>query len=432
MGRLARREVSAWTVRAAEELHGSDGRDAAAVAVLVLHEWADAGPAAIFSRRLRELNTGMPQAVVGPWARAHRRELARLMPNVDMVGLQGDWDLVEWVERAGAGMKASGPAPLTREIQPPAPCYEAASYPAAADPFQKLLLFEVEDGSNCLDPGFRNTDMSWLRENGYQSSCTVCDELQRLSRQFGVHAFAFAPSIASAAWAGALARAMLRAGLAVQYSRSDDACFAESECAGDLARSGCVAAAQHVRTGSQRLLEEIYGRRATVTHMERLLRSRRRAGVYTIARLTFPSPFDDFHTREETLRLLARSRPHAALIEGYEGPSATAARDAVPGALAPAGASAAHALRLRQALAGNVEQRGIATSVCEKTALVGSVLGRADDLAAFAADVERLLTSGNRESLQELLGMYYKAAQRPAAAQADVPGASASGPTPAA
>jgi hypothetical protein len=62
------------------------------------------------------------------------------------------------------------------------------------------------------------------------------------------------------------------------------------------------------------LLEDFYGNDFGVTQMETVLRACRAAGLYTAVHLTYPCPYDDRHTRAETLRVIRRCRPDAAVI----------------------------------------------------------------------------------------------------------------------
>ena len=82
-----------------------------------------------------------------------------------------------------------------------------------------------------------------------------------------------------------------------------------------LRAAGAEAVSFKVETGSQWLLDEYYMKRHDVTTTERVLRACRLSDLFAAARFTYPCPADDYHTRAETLRLIERTRPSAALIE---------------------------------------------------------------------------------------------------------------------
>jgi hypothetical protein len=68
-----------------------------------------------------------------------------------------------------------------------------------------------------------------------------------------------------------------------------------------------------VDTGSQMMLDDYYGKGFGVSETESVLRASRQAGIYTVARFTYPTPADDYHSEAETLRLIDRTRPHLVL-----------------------------------------------------------------------------------------------------------------------
>jgi hypothetical protein len=50
-----------------------------------------------------------------------------------------------------------------------------------------------------------------------------------------------------------------------------------------------------------------------VSETEELLRACRQSGIFTVTGFTYPCAMDDYHTRAETLRIVERTRPDAAL-----------------------------------------------------------------------------------------------------------------------
>ena len=75
-----------------------------------------------------------------------------------------------------------------------------------------------------------------------------------------------------------------------------------------LRSSGCLAASVRLDHGSQRLLEDFYGRGFSVSQAERSLRALRDAGIFSVGAFQYPCAEDDYHTREEALRFARRAR----------------------------------------------------------------------------------------------------------------------------
>jgi len=197
-----------------------------------------------------------------------------------------------------------------------------------------------------------------------------------------------------------------------------------------LKASGCEAMEFRVDTGSQWMLDEYYRRGFTVTRAEQVLAACRNAGIYSIARMTYPSPWDDFHTRAETVRLAERAKPHAVRVEmpavapkadGY-GSSNTPGLEADTGRYLKHAATArgfvqpaafpwrlhrgrggtrslAQAFQANQALRWELQSLGIATSVTPELALMAQVAGYTGRAQDFAMLMHAALATGDVEGL---------------------------------
>jgi hypothetical protein len=195
----------------------------------------------------------------------------------------------------------------------PAPAYEPDTYPALRAG-QKLKLFELEDnrGTSAGHASPRPLGGAPLRMKPVSA---VCNEMWRIATLFGARAFNLCGTEATASHMTAVAHELLRRRMDVVYSRACASRGMVPAMFGALKTSGCKVMSFSVDSGSQRLLDDYYGRTVTVTELESVIRACRSAGIYTIAQLTYPCPADDYHTRAESIRLIERTRPDAAPVE---------------------------------------------------------------------------------------------------------------------
>ena len=316
----------------------------------------------------------------------------------------------------------------------PVAAYETDIYPALRNG-AKFKIFELEDsqGGQCTDfsrppsaPG------NGLRTKPVR---TLSREIRRLRALHGARAFHLVGSESRPAHLLAIATGILRDGLDIHYTCRHRVCEILPSVLHALRASGCDAISFPVDTGSQRLLDNFYGRQVEVTQIEQVLRHSKAAGLFTIARLTYPCPADDRHTLEETLRLLDRTRPDAApprfpeLVPhspwhdsaaafGFITPRSPKAwlvrrppfplppdRWRVPPVRA-ASMSPGQSIQANEALRAVIEQRGIPTMGSETLALVACVLGHGERHAEFSAQVLRSFCTGDAPEIASLIEQF--------------------------
>lgn len=307
----------------------------------------------------------------------------------------------------------------------PAPAYEPDVYPALkAD--QKIRVFTIDEYS--ASPAGETPRV--------RSVASVCNEMWRIGTLFGARAFHFSAESAPASHISAVAHELLRRGMSTVYTRS---CSIESAVPATfpvLYSSGCAAMSFPVVTGSQLLLDSFYGRNFTIADVERVLRCSKSIGMFTIARFTYPCPADDYHTRAETLRVIERTKPHAAPV-GYSGivPGARWDEDALPcghvtdkfrgcrnimasarkfpmmpGATPPPSHAAAgldhHEIyALHHGLVRDIEQRGIVASVSEDALRLACIMGDPGRERDFGARLQRDFVRGDAMGIAALVDL---------------------------
>ncbi|HIJ74201.1 MAG TPA: hypothetical protein HPP83_08885 [Candidatus Hydrogenedentes bacterium] len=283
------------------------------------------------SKRLREIKPDLKLVGFGPGTRLCGGTLLKTATAFDCLCLHdGGRALAQLADRIHApqtwgtipgllipapGHPQTTPGPDTHSlVLLPGADYGPATYPALRSR-TKLMLFTIEDSHGC-DFTCHGCPRGSARRPFVQTrpSAAVADEVWRIGKEYGARAFHFCNAGSPAAQVKAVACELMARHLTVWYSRAWHVRHTSPAALRALTASGCRAVSFRIDTGSQRLLDDYYGRGFGVTETESVLRASKAAGLFTVARFTYPCPEDDTHTREETLRLLERARPHSAPV----------------------------------------------------------------------------------------------------------------------
>jgi hypothetical protein len=274
--------------------------------------------------------------------------------------------------------------------------------------YSKIRVFDVLAvqsgvGSSSMGPG---TTRESPRDTG------VAGAIGTLSQRLDTNAFCIRSS--DGEFSEGLDRALLAAGLRICYATSLDPGKTPRTRLGLLAASGCAAVDIPVCSGSQRLLDTFYQRDYTVTQVERLARAARFAGLFTSMQFTFPCAEDDYHTEDETLRLIRRANPSAAVISPIRTPGT-----AQTGLLAQEFSalklrSRARARRQCAALGSKVRELPVPLGIDADTALVAGLAGYRGRESAFVELAGLQLLSGDTTGLAEMIEQINDAARKPA------------------
>ena len=143
----------------------------------------------------------------------------------------------------------------------------------------------------------------------------LVEEMKFLHRCFGARAFHISAAYVGPDDLAEFADLLLKQNLVVIYSLGDVTESVGSALAERLFASGCRAMGYRVPTGSQRMLEDFYGCSASISAMRASLRHCKAAGIFTVVRICYPCPADDYHTRAEIELFIAASKPDAVCIE---------------------------------------------------------------------------------------------------------------------
>jgi len=403
---------------------------------------------------LAEAAPSIRLVAVGAFAERYGGSLIQVTDLFDCACLgDAEWTLVQWAENIdrpeswrslpNLAYMLSDHAHVTHRPNDldidalPLPCYAPEIYPALAQA-GKLKLFDVEDSRGCAALCHR-CEQPARATNGFRMrpAASVCDEMASVVESCDSRAFLLSSPGTSSAHAEALAHEILARRQQVCYGRTGQVRHMDACGFSALKKSGCRAVSFRIDTGSQRLLEDYYGRSFSVTQAEQLLRACAESGIFTAASFTYPCPADDYHTEAETLRLIERTRPRAAslglpeVIPGsawYERPAdfgfaldtrryvqnvARGARSFFsllpfcrPRPYLMASYSWAQAVRKNHELRGQVSALGIATGLSGPLALVAGLAGHGAREEEFSGLLRYQLFVGAVSCLADTLARF--------------------------
>lgn len=143
----------------------------------------------------------------------------------------------------------------------------------------------------------------------------VVDEVERHARVDGIRCFRFSDSTPPPGMLTAVAREILARGLqnhGLYISSFGRLNRRMREDYGLLREAGFRALFFGVESGSQRMLDEVLGKKITVQEVKETVRQVYAAGIAPVTSFIFPAPGETEATRQETLDLLAEIKPYIA------------------------------------------------------------------------------------------------------------------------
>lgn len=197
----------------------------------------------------------------------------------------------------------------------PAPVYDEAVYPAMAGD-EKIKIIVLDDSRGCP---FRCAFCMHPIESGGRlrtaSAGLLVDRMKQMGDSHGITAFRFAGSSTPGELMAQVAEEILRRGLEVTYT-----CFGHFRSARPdhfelMARSGLHAIFFGIESGCQEVLERAVGKKLDLTTVRETVESAQRAGVFVVASMIVPLPFDTEQTIAESLEFLKQVRPDSVPVQ---------------------------------------------------------------------------------------------------------------------
>lgn len=269
------------------------------------------------------------------------------------------------------------------------PNYSAEIYPALHEE-TKILYFDIEE---VIDTSASDTVH-------IKSPARAADEIKMLSKHFNTLSFHINGSSSEYRHAEAMAHEFLKRHLNIRYTRECHIATTSAAAVSALSASGCYSIEFQIDSGSQRLLNEYYRHPFGVTQVERTIRACKFSNLVTVMNFSYPSVEDDYHTKEETIRLIRRSKPDSALISipRQEHRKTTDLRSRFNSK--PRLRSLSQILRENKDVLSEVQQRGISTQLTPPVALMAELSGYRGQEDEFLQLITYQFMTGDADGIQ--------------------------------
>jgi len=197
----------------------------------------------------------------------------------------------------------------------PFPMYDKEIYPSMKDD-QKIKIFVLDESRGCpyscnfcIHP--QKSGDTWRTK----SKKRIINEMEYIMDNYGSNAFVFAGSTTPPKLLNDIAKEILERGLKVDYTIFGNFKGTKTEDYKLLKESGCYAIFFGLESGSEMILDKAMNKKTPKEKIKKALNSAKDAGIYTIASVIYPAPFETEETRKETLDLLIETKPDSVPLQ---------------------------------------------------------------------------------------------------------------------
>ena len=198
----------------------------------------------------------------------------------------------------------------------PFPVYDEEHYVAAGmdQKVRKIIIYDESRGcgGNC---GFcaQKVKSGALR---VKSAENAINEIKMLQTKYGITGFRFAGSSTPPEFVNEFAQGIINEGIKVNYTmflRIEDAQKADFAL---WRKSGVKAIFYGVESGSQEVLNKL-NKGINIEQIRQAIKKTKDAGIYTVASLIFPTPFETGTSEQETLDLVTSLNVDSSPVQFY-------------------------------------------------------------------------------------------------------------------
>ena len=218
------------------------------------------------------------------------------------------------IYRDGAGVKTTELRWIERLDDLPEPIYDPEVYPSMAGD-EKIKIITVDESRGCFMGCYF---CCHSRKSGARLRIRKPDNfvslLERLKKSGRFRTFRYAGSSTPTKFARRVAEDLLKRGLGIDYSMFGNVRISRGEDFEVLRKSGCRAIFFGLESGDQEILIRGLGKNFKVEKAESVLTACRDSGIFTIASVIFPAPFESDTSRRNTLEFLSRVKPDSVIV----------------------------------------------------------------------------------------------------------------------
>jgi radical SAM superfamily enzyme YgiQ (UPF0313 family) len=197
----------------------------------------------------------------------------------------------------------------------PEPIYDEELYPALRGN-EKIRIFVIDDSRGCPQGcGFCTHPVESGERLRTASPEVLVDRMQRLIEQHGSHAFRFAGSSTPGRLMAEVAEEILARDLDVDFTCFGHFASSRPDHFEQMARAGLHAIFFGLESGCQEVLDRAVRKGLNLADVRSTVEQAQQAGIFVVASMIVPLPFDTEETLAESMQLLRDLRPDAVPVQ---------------------------------------------------------------------------------------------------------------------
>ncbi len=197
----------------------------------------------------------------------------------------------------------------------PEPIYDEAAYPAMMGD-EKVKVIVIDDSRGCPQRcGFCAHPV----ESGHRLRCTsasmLVDRMQRIRDRHGITAFRFSGSSTPGRLMADVAEEIIERGLEVDFTSFGHFASARPDHFERMAQAGLRAIFFGIESGCAEVLERAVRKGIDLARVKETVRQAQEAGIFVVASMIVPLPFDTEETIAESLEFVREVRPDSVPVQ---------------------------------------------------------------------------------------------------------------------
>ena len=197
----------------------------------------------------------------------------------------------------------------------PEPIYDPEQYPAMAGN-EKIKVIVIDDSRGCPQScGFCTHPVESGRKLRTASATVLADRMQRIVQQHHIHAFRFAGSSTPGRLMAEVADEIIRRDMDVSFTSFGHFASARPDHFERMAQAGLRAIFFGLESGCQEVLDRAVRKGINLDEVRATVERAQGAGIFVVASMIVPLPFDTDETIARSLQMVLETRPDSVPVQ---------------------------------------------------------------------------------------------------------------------
>ncbi len=195
------------------------------------------------------------------------------------------------------------------------PIYDSEVYPAMAGD-EKVKIIVIDDSRGCPHQcGFCAHPVESGRRLRTVSAAVLVDRMQSIIDRHGITAFRFSGSSTPGDLMADVAEEILARGLNVRFTSFGHLASARPDHFEQMAQAGLRSIFFGIESGCEEVLKQAARKRLSLDRVKSTIDQAQQAGIFVVASMIVPMPFDTEETLAQSLRFLREVRPDSVPVQ---------------------------------------------------------------------------------------------------------------------